>query len=335
MTPTPELSNQTRMSHGSTDKCEPNFTPLLDLVLQLVMFFMLCANFVMEQTNESIKLPTAAAAKVLDKDATDPFFLNVNRDGKVLLSPDQREGDVDALDNTEQVKNYMKRRATAETKRTGKERPESVLILRVDQRHAFRQDVRHHEGLPALRVTRRFSCGSSFRPGRSSEMFRRRRRQTTDFVEPDLPITPMLDMSFQLLAFFILTFRPAPTEAQIAMTLPKEEGGPSMAFPSISDDTPVKFVVRVEAADNGMIRKMTLKEQGSANEPVDLGGGTDMTKYLKELQKRADENKGKQLKLTLEIEPKLLQGYVVSLLDHGIRAGITDIAPVPVNPKER
>ena len=29
-----------------------------------------------------------------------------------------------------------------------------------------------------------------------------RRRQGTDFVEPDLPITPMLDMSFQLLAFF-------------------------------------------------------------------------------------------------------------------------------------
>ncbi len=36
-----------------------------------------------------------------------------------------------------------------------------------------------------------------------------RRRQGTDFVEPDLPITPMLDMSFQLLAFFIMTFKPA------------------------------------------------------------------------------------------------------------------------------
>ena len=35
-----------------------------------------------------------------------------------------------------------------------------------------------------------------------------RRRQGTDFVEPDLPITPMLDMSFQLLAFFIMTFKP-------------------------------------------------------------------------------------------------------------------------------
>ena len=43
------------MSHGSSssDKCEPNLVPLLDMVLQLVMFFMVCANFVMEQVNES------------------------------------------------------------------------------------------------------------------------------------------------------------------------------------------------------------------------------------------------------------------------------------------
>ena len=52
------------MSHGSTEKCEPNLTPLLDLVLQLVMFFMLCANFVVEQTSDKIKLPEAEAAKV-------------------------------------------------------------------------------------------------------------------------------------------------------------------------------------------------------------------------------------------------------------------------------
>ena len=45
-------------------------------------------------------------------------------------------------------------------------------------------------------------------------------------MEPDLPITPMLDMSFQLLAFFIMTFKPADTEGQIALTLPKDEGGP-------------------------------------------------------------------------------------------------------------
>jgi biopolymer transport protein ExbD len=125
------------MSHGNTDKCEPNFTPLLDLVLQLVMFFMLCANFVMEQTAVEIKLPKAIAAKALDKTEEDVLFLNVNEQGKVLLTPDQREGNTDTLDNEVQVRNYMSRRAAAEKARTGKDRPQAVLILRVDHRTAF------------------------------------------------------------------------------------------------------------------------------------------------------------------------------------------------------
>ena len=125
------------MSHGSTEKCEPNFTPLLDLVLQLVMFFMLCANFVMEQTDVEIKLPAAIAAKALDKGEGDSFFLNVNEQGKVLLTPDQREPGTDTLDNEIQVKNYMKRQADREKARTGKDKPQSVLILRVDKNTYF------------------------------------------------------------------------------------------------------------------------------------------------------------------------------------------------------
>ena len=89
----------------------------------------------------------------------------------------------------------------------------------------------------------------------------RRHGQSTESVEPDLPITPMLDMSFQLLAFFILTFKPAPTEAQIAMELPKEEGSPTaVAFPSPSDDQPVYYTVAVESNKAGTIKSMELKE---------------------------------------------------------------------------
>jgi biopolymer transport protein ExbD len=130
------------MSHGSTEKCEPNFTPLLDLVLQLVMFFMLCANFVLEQTNVEIKLPEANAAKALEKTEDDPFFLNVNSKGQVLLTPNQREGDIDTLDNEVQVYNYMARQAerskkAAEARGEKWEKPKTVLILRVDRATPF------------------------------------------------------------------------------------------------------------------------------------------------------------------------------------------------------
>ena len=62
-----------------------------------------------------------------------------------------------------------------------------------------------------------------------------------------LIITPMLDMSFQLLAFFIMTFKPAPTEGHIAMTLPKDEGG-GTGIPNLLDENkPLHYIARVTA----------------------------------------------------------------------------------------
>jgi biopolymer transport protein ExbD len=49
-------------------------------------------------------------------------------------------------------------------------------------------------------------------------MARRRKRRVQSDVE--LNLAAMLDMAFQLLTFFILTFRPAPIEGQISLRLP-------------------------------------------------------------------------------------------------------------------
>ena len=47
---------------------------------------------------------------------------------------------------------------------------------------------------------------------------RRKRRRESESVEMNL--AAMLDMAFQLLTFFILTFRPAPIEGQLSVNLP-------------------------------------------------------------------------------------------------------------------
>jgi biopolymer transport protein ExbD len=44
-----------------------------------------------------------------------------------------------------------------------------------------------------------------------------KRKKSEENVE--IPVTPMLDMAFQLLTFFILTYRPMPTEGQFVMNL--------------------------------------------------------------------------------------------------------------------
>lgn len=48
----------------------------------------------------------------------------------------------------------------------------------------------------------------------------RRRRKRRAQPDVELNLAAMLDMAFQLLTFFILTFRPAPIEGQVSLRLP-------------------------------------------------------------------------------------------------------------------
>src|SRR5216684_6510159 len=66
-------------------KAEPNLVPLLDLVFQLIMFFMICVNFVSEQVNETIKLPIAQSARAMDKAEVEVLVLNMDDHGRVLV----------------------------------------------------------------------------------------------------------------------------------------------------------------------------------------------------------------------------------------------------------
>jgi biopolymer transport protein ExbD len=134
------------MSQGNLDKCEPNFTPLLDLVLQLVMFFMLCANFVLEQTTVQVKLPKAIAAKALEKGEDYVIYLNVDKEGKVILPPSQQYVGTDgkmteSFDNAKQLEVYLVARAKEDIAAAGpanKDKPlRSLIVLRADKSCPF------------------------------------------------------------------------------------------------------------------------------------------------------------------------------------------------------
>jgi biopolymer transport protein ExbD len=161
-----------------------------------------------------------------------------------------------------------------------------------------------------------------------------RKRQSTDHVDPDLPITPMLDMSFQLLAFFVITFRPSPTEGQIALALPKEVPPGHGMRADFGDPTPAVLIVRVTAADNGTIERVTLAEEDGAGVKV-LGANVETLRdELTAVAARL--SRGNQTgRLTLELDDRLIQEYVVQLMDTGVRTGFADLSPVPLDPKKR
>src|SRR5438270_13113289 len=68
-----------------SEGADPNLTPLLDLVLQLIMFFMITVNFVrVDQFDDAIKLPVATSAVAMDSSAEDLVFLNLDSTGKLV-----------------------------------------------------------------------------------------------------------------------------------------------------------------------------------------------------------------------------------------------------------
>jgi biopolymer transport protein ExbD len=76
---------------GSTSteiKAEPNLTPLLDVVFQLITFFMLVINFSNENFDQRVRLPVAGSARPVEDEkpvSEDRLVLNVDQDGHLLF----------------------------------------------------------------------------------------------------------------------------------------------------------------------------------------------------------------------------------------------------------
>ncbi|WP_161967367.1 ExbD/TolR family protein [Fimbriiglobus ruber] len=142
-------------------------------------------------------------------------------------------------------------------------------------------------------------------------------------MSPDLPITPMLDMSFQLMAFFILTFSPKPVEGQLLLELPK--GSQEIAeYREISDVESQEVVVQVYASETGAISDaIVVRETG----PVSFG--SDRSKLFQHLKKQFLSQK-EPPKLRFELDERLNYGQVILLLDEGKRAGFHRINPIPL-----
>lgn len=67
------------MSHGGGggEVVEPNLTPLLDLVMQLLMFFIICVRFVTDQVKAEIQVPDNQEARRPAKGVDSPIILNM------------------------------------------------------------------------------------------------------------------------------------------------------------------------------------------------------------------------------------------------------------------
>jgi biopolymer transport protein ExbD len=66
-------------------KAEPNLTPILDMVFQLITFFMLVINFKAASLDMSLQLPVIGSALPVEQGTDDVLVLNVMPNGKLRM----------------------------------------------------------------------------------------------------------------------------------------------------------------------------------------------------------------------------------------------------------
>ncbi len=122
------------MSHGvvTAIKAEPNLVPLLDLVLQMLMFFIITVNFVSNQVNENIKLPVAQMAQPMKKDITDVLYLNINDKGQIEVV-----GQPQPLGDFGQIKDFLRREYRNREVVAGPGKVNTTVIIRGDRNSQY------------------------------------------------------------------------------------------------------------------------------------------------------------------------------------------------------
>ena len=95
----------------------------------------------------------------------------------------------------------------------------------------------------------------------------RRAKRPRPPQEVAFPVTPFLDMAFQLLAFFILTFQPPTRETRLDLYLPTAAATTQTAprgrilTPNLDDpDLETDLLVQAEADEKGNLRSLKLGE---------------------------------------------------------------------------
>ncbi len=121
--------------HSSSESGEPNLTPILDMVFQLITFFMLVINFQAAAVDMSLKLPVVGSARPVDTNGVEELLvLNVTTKGEVIVYG-QPKNPEEYL-HKEAVMAVKKLQVTGKKAKLGDELP-TMIVVRADQKTPF------------------------------------------------------------------------------------------------------------------------------------------------------------------------------------------------------
>jgi biopolymer transport protein ExbD len=162
-------------------------------------------------------------------------------------------------------------------------------------------------------------------------LFSRKKKKQDEEIQ--VPITPMLDMAFQLLTFFILTYKPAPSENQFAMSLMpaapatdfRAQAAAEAAAPNDSLPASLRTLPTVlRAGEGGMLGRVTLGEQ-------DVNGMEALKRELDVILKDPTLPFDQAL---IKVDPNLKYSELIQVIDVFSSLKVTKISFAELGPNE-
>jgi biopolymer transport protein ExbD len=172
-------------------------------------------------------------------------------------------------------------------------------------------------------------------------------RRNEAAIEPTLPITPMLDMAFQLLAFFIFTYNPSDLEGQMDLSLPSEAVSKAENKDQVKPDAPsnkeslelpadLTVIITADRGDVnfGGISALTVEDR-SGKETIPLPDQDERDRNITHLDKLRAKLKAShgtaenKEAIKLQGDGKLKWESVVKVMDVCRDAGFANISFVP------
>ncbi len=115
----------------SSEQAEPNLTPILDMVFQLITFFMLVINFQAAALDMSLRLPVVGSARPVQTETEDLMVLNITDKGNLRVT-----GQTVDMEKFLTKEAAFAKRKLGRAFKEGDELP-TLVVVRADQKTSF------------------------------------------------------------------------------------------------------------------------------------------------------------------------------------------------------
>jgi len=147
-----------------------------------------------------------------------------------------------------------------------------------------------------------------------------------------MPVAPMLDMAFQLLTFFVLTYKPAPAEVQYIMNLLPPQPATSITAEAPtdkpSDNLPASLrtlPTTLRAGDGGRLAQIMVGETTIPTDPKELK--RELDKYFQDPNLPFDQT-------LLKVDPRLKYSELMKVMNAFMNAFIDAKKPPSITFEE-